>query len=121
MLVSRIGIFLALLAMTGVTWAQGTDLVTTTGRSHDEIANCIVRQMPPSLRAFPRISPPPLQDAVVNVYYRGHDQAEDPIAAFYVRGSGADGLKISFQQFSGVSGEFDRIARIAAERCAGRR
>ena len=98
--------------------AQGTQLAVVQGQSHDVVAQCLMRQMPPSMRAWPRVAPPPSQDAVVNMYFRGHDEAEDPVGVFYVRPNGPGSLVISFAQTGGVPGEFDRIARIAAQRCA---
>jgi hypothetical protein len=97
---------------------QGAPLATAFGRTHDEVAQCLMWQMPPGFRAWPRVSPPPNQDAVVNMYIRGHDQGEDPIGVFHIRPAGNGGLAISFTQTDGIRGEYDRIARIAAQRCA---
>jgi hypothetical protein len=98
--------------------AQQAPLATVQGRTHDVVAQCLMYQMPPGLRAWPRVSPPPAEDAVVNVYFRGHDQAEDPVGVFYIRPAGGGALGISFTQTGGAPGEFDRIARLAAQRCA---
>jgi len=98
--------------------AQGTILATVQGRTHDVVAQCLMWQMPPALRAWPRVSPPPNEDAVVNMYFRGQDQAEDPVGVFYIRPAGNGALVVSFVQTSGAPGEFDRIARMAAQRCA---
>lgn len=106
------------LGLATVAAAEEAPLATAYGRRHDELAQCLMVQMPPHLRAWPRVSPPPSQEAVVNMYLRGHDQAEDPIGVFYIRPSGSGALSISFTQFGGVRGEYERIARIAAQRCA---
>jgi hypothetical protein len=108
-----------LLGLTTAAAAQETPLATVSGITHDVVAQCLMRQMPPQLRAWPRVAPPPSQEAVVNMYVRGHDQAEDPVGVFHIRPSGnAGALTISFTQTGGIRGEYDRIARIAAERCA---
>ncbi|MBX3499075.1 MAG: hypothetical protein KF889_06485 [Alphaproteobacteria bacterium] len=98
--------------------AQGAPLATAFGRTHDDVAQCLMRQMPPGFRAWPKVSPPPRRDAIVNMYIRGHGQGEDPIGVFHVQPTANDGLAISFVQTNGVRGEYDRIARIAAQRCA---
>lgn len=98
--------------------AQEAPLAIVHGRPHDVIAQCLMWQMPPNLRAFPRVHPPPSEEAEVHMYVRGHDQAEDPVGIFYIRPSGAGALGITFAQVSGIRGEYDRVARIAAQRCA---
>jgi hypothetical protein len=108
----------ALLGIATAAAAQETPLATVYGRTHDVVAQCLMWQMPPQLRAWPRVSPPPSEEAVVNMYVRGHDQAEEPIGVFYIRPNGRGALTISFAQTSGIRGEYDRIAQIAAQRCA---
>ncbi len=107
-----------LLGLTTAAAAQEAPLATVRGRTHDVVAQCLMWQMPPQFRAWPRVSPPPSQEAVVNMYIRGHDEAEDPIGVFYIRPSGGDALTISFTPLGGVRGEYDRVARLAAQRCA---
>jgi hypothetical protein len=107
-----------LLVLSAAAAAQEAPLATVHGRGHDEVAQCLMWQMPPQLRAWPRVSPPPSQEAVVNMYMRGHDQAEDPVGVFYIRPAGGGALTISFRQTDGIRGEYDRIARLAAQRCA---
>ena len=107
-----------LLGLSTAAAAQDAPLATVHGRTHDEVAQCLMWQMPPRFRAWPRVSPPPSQEAVVNMYIRGHDEAEDPIGVFYIRPAGSGALTIYFTQTGGIRGEYDRIARIAAQRCA---
>lgn len=106
------------LGLAGPALGQEATLATVYGRTHDAVAQCLMWQMPPGFRAWPRVSPPPAEDAVVNLYIRGHDQGVDPIGVFYIRPAAGGGLAISFAQTHGVYGEYDRIARIAAQRCA---
>lgn len=107
-----------LVALGATALAQEMPLATVQGRTHDVVAQCLMWQMPPRFRAWPRVSPPPSEEAVVNIYIRGHDEAEDPIGVFYIRPAGSGRLTISFTQLGGVRGEYDRIVRIAAQRCA---
>lgn len=93
--------------------AQGVELGTVRGQ-YDDVANCLLRSLPATLKGWPTVYAPPRQDAILNIYHRGNDQGVDPVAVLSIRGDGSGSVRVSLM--SGAA-EHEGMARSAVRRC----
>lgn len=89
---------------------QMTEIATVPGR-YDNVANCLMQHLPPTLKGWPSVSPPPSRDAIVNVYPRGKSSVT-PVAVFHVLGRDGGLVTIAVEKPTNVP-----MARAVANRC----
>jgi hypothetical protein len=120
---------IGLMAVTPVTAAQpntpqasaappgAIPLAEAPGKPYDLVANCLMRQLKGQRYvAWPLVYAPPRQEALVNLWLRGHEY-ERPIAIFHVS-QDSDGMtRISLERMAGESGPSQASAQAAARQC----
>lgn len=97
--------------------ASELQLAAQSTGAYDFVANCLMREMTgPRFVAWPLVYAPPRQEALVNVWLRGHEY-DVPVAIFRVLQEAGGTTQVTFLPTPGVAGPSHGAAEAAIQRC----